>query len=71
MNVAIHRQQPEWDWNYTDKPKLQPLVAELMWAKKRAVVPQLPDPYRDALPSPEQIAERLRAWTEAGVRDGE
>jgi hypothetical protein len=27
-----------------------------------AVVPQLPEDYRADLPSPEQIAERLRAW---------
>ena len=26
------------------------------------VVPQLPEAYRDQLPSPEAIAERLRAW---------
>lgn len=36
-----------------------------------AVVPQLPEDYRDELPSPEQIAERLGAWTQAGVADGE
>lgn len=70
-SVTIDLKQSEWGWNYTNKSKLQPLVAELSWAQKRTVVPQLPDPYRDALPSPEQIAERLRAWTEAGVRDGE
>jgi len=27
-----------------------------------AVVPQLPEDYRADLPSPEQIAERLKAW---------
>jgi predicted DNA-binding transcriptional regulator AlpA len=36
-----------------------------------AVVSQLPDKYRDELPSPDQIAERLQAWVESGVRDGE
>lgn len=30
------------------------------------VVPQLPEDYRADLPSPEQIAERLRAWEELG-----
>ncbi len=29
-----------------------------------AVVPQLPEAYRDQLPSPEAIAERLKAWVE-------
>jgi len=28
------------------------------------VVPQLPEAYRDQLPSPEAIAERLRLWAE-------
>lgn len=28
------------------------------------VVPELPETYRDQLPSPEQIAERLRLWDE-------
>jgi YhcG PDDEXK nuclease domain len=27
-----------------------------------SIVPQLPDAYRDELPSPEAIAERLRLW---------
>jgi hypothetical protein len=30
------------------------------------VVPQLPENYRNELPSPEQIAERLRGWAEGG-----
>lgn len=32
---------------------------------------QLPEKYRDELPGPEQIAERLRAWSEAGENSGE
>jgi hypothetical protein len=28
------------------------------------IVPQLPDAYREQLPSPEEIAERLRLWQE-------
>ena len=32
------------------------------------VVPQLPEDYRNDLPSPEQIAERLRAWEACGGR---
>ncbi len=32
------------------------------------VVPQLPEDYRNDLPSPEQIAERLRAWKACGGR---
>jgi hypothetical protein len=34
------------------------------------VVPQLPDDYRAHLPSPEQIAERLKAWDAPGNADG-
>jgi predicted nuclease of restriction endonuclease-like (RecB) superfamily len=30
------------------------------------IVPQLPDAYREQLPSPEEIAERLRLWQEGG-----
>ena len=36
-----------------------------------AIVPQLPEAYRDQLPSPEAIAERLRLWEQAGAKDGE
>ncbi|MHB9027699.1 MAG: hypothetical protein ACYC9O_02910 [Candidatus Latescibacterota bacterium] len=28
------------------------------------IVPELPEAYRNELPSPEQIAERLRLWDE-------
>lgn len=34
-----------------------------------AVVPELPEDYRGDLPSPEQIAERLRLWAELGGGD--
>ena len=34
-----------------------------------AVVPQLPDDYRAELPSPQQIAERLRGWDGEGAND--
>ena len=34
------------------------------------VVPHLPEDYRADLPSPEQIAARLRAWDKAGSADG-
>lgn len=33
------------------------------------VVPELPEAYRAELPSPEAIAERLQAWSEAGAND--
>jgi hypothetical protein len=33
------------------------------------IVPQLPDAYREELPSPEAIAERLRLWDEREVED--
>jgi hypothetical protein len=33
------------------------------------VVPQLPDAYREELPSPEAIAERLRLWDGREVED--
>jgi hypothetical protein len=36
-----------------------------------AIVPQLPEAYRSQLPSPEEIAERLRLWEQAGAKDGE
>jgi YhcG PDDEXK nuclease domain len=32
-----------------------------------SIVPQLPDAYRDELPSPEAIAERLRLWDDREV----
>jgi hypothetical protein len=35
-----------------------------------AIVPQLPEAYRDQLPSPEAIAERLRLWEQEGTEDG-
>lgn len=34
-----------------------------------AVVPQLPDNYQAELPSPQQIAERLRVWDREGTTD--
>jgi predicted nuclease of restriction endonuclease-like (RecB) superfamily len=34
-----------------------------------SIVPQLPDAYRDELPSPEAIAERLRLWDDREVGD--
>lgn len=34
-----------------------------------SIVPQLPDVYRDELPSPEAIAERLRLWDDREVED--
>ena len=36
-----------------------------------SLVPQLPEAYRDQLPSPEAIAERLRLWEQEGAEDGE
>jgi hypothetical protein len=33
------------------------------------IVPQLPEAYRDELPSPEAIAERLQLWTDREVDD--
>ncbi len=36
-----------------------------------AVVPQLPEAYRNQLPSPEAIAERLRLWDREGAKDDE
>ncbi len=73
---------------YRDQPKLQPLVAEISWAKNKTVVeyalrtagrpigvatytvvPQLPATYRDQLPSPEAIAERLRLWAAESAQE--
>jgi predicted nuclease of restriction endonuclease-like (RecB) superfamily len=34
-----------------------------------SIVPQLPEAYRDELPSPEAIAERLRLWDDREVGD--
>jgi YhcG PDDEXK nuclease domain len=34
-----------------------------------SIVPQLPDAYRDELPSPEAISERLRLWDDQEVGD--
>ena len=34
-----------------------------------SIVPELPEAYRDKLPSPEAIAERLQAWAENEARD--
>ena len=36
-----------------------------------AIVPQLPEAYRGQLPSPEEIALRLRFWEREGAKDGE
>ena len=36
-----------------------------------AIVPQLPEAYRDELPSPEAIAERLRLWEQKATEDAE
>jgi sulfur relay (sulfurtransferase) DsrC/TusE family protein len=52
---------------YSESPKLQPLVREISWAKRNtkatySVMPDLPENIQTELPSPEQIAERLDAW---------
>lgn len=53
---------------YVDKPNLQPMVREISWTTY-TIVPQLPDAYRLELPSPEEIAERLRLWDGREVED--
>lgn len=43
---------------YAGKPKLQSLIAEISWAKNLLSLARC----KDDLPSPEDIAERLKGW---------